>query len=85
MLPGANDSDFIVIGNWAIKRPDGSTLESDTAANFKLVDQRGDLKIQKGEVYAVGAAVPNLYPGQLTVLTSSSGSNPVAGNHDSLT
>jgi hypothetical protein len=58
VLPGAEGSDFIVIGNWAIKRPDGSTLERDTAANFKLVDQRGELKIQKLEVYAVSVAVP---------------------------
>ncbi|KEF52957.1 uncharacterized protein A1O9_10863 [Exophiala aquamarina CBS 119918] len=52
LLPGAEHSDFVVIGNWAVKRPDGSTLERDTAANFHLVDQRGELKIQKMEVYA---------------------------------
>lgn len=58
MLPGAEDSEFLVIGNWAVERPDGSTLTRDTAAAFKLVDQKGELKIQKVEVFAVGLAVP---------------------------
>jgi hypothetical protein len=81
VLQGTEGSDFIVIGNWAIKRPDGSTLERDTAANFKLVDQSGELKIQKVEVYAVGFSI-NIYPRRLTALTLCSGPNSIAGNHD---
>lgn len=59
VLPGAEEFDFIVIGNWATLRPDGSTLARDTAANFKLVDQMGELKVHKVEVYAVSVAVLN--------------------------
>ncbi|KAK5042926.1 hypothetical protein LTR84_012015 [Exophiala bonariae] len=58
VLPRAEHSDFVVIGNWAIKRPDGSTLQRDTAARFHLVDQEGDLKIREMEVYAVGVPIP---------------------------
>ena len=53
VAPGNKKMNFIVVASYAIKRPDGSLIERDTAANYHLVEQNGELKIKTLEIYAV--------------------------------
>ena len=55
VLPKAKDLNVLVVASFALKRPDGSTLERDTAARFELVEQEQIIKIQRLEIYAVSA------------------------------
>ena len=57
MLPGAEGFKFIVVACYALKGPDGSLIERDTAANYHLVEREGNLKIQRLEIYAVSIVV----------------------------